>query len=186
MLLLISTSGLAKNEVRNLKRQDFEGKQDDDNVTTFELRRQKTDFDFCTFCTPEATRAIQGYLSTRNDDNEYLFITQFNNGTVRQISRQSWDTIFKTLSKKLGYITDYYQYAPTRSHNYRKWFQSTLEDGGAPMNLVDFWMGHKGENVIRSLYHKGNPVKLKEQYKKWMHLLAINDRSFELCNRILF
>ena len=180
IVLLICSSGLAKNEVRHLLRSDFEGKQDGDGVTTFELRRQKTDFDFCTFCTPEATRAISEYLSTRNDDNEFLFVTKFNTGTVRQISRQAWDTVFTRLALKLGKNTTFYQYTPTRSHNYRKWFQSTLQDAGAPMNFIDFFMAHKGENQIRNLYHRGDPEKLKEQYKKWMHLLFIHDKTFEV------
>ena len=41
-------------------------------------------------------------------------------------------------------------------------------------------MAHKGDNVARNAYHLGDVEKLKEQYRKFMHLLAIDDRSFEL------
>jgi len=184
LILLITSSGLAKNELRNLKRSDFEGKQDIEGITTFELVRQKTDYEFITFCTPEATRAIQDYLKTRDDDDLHLFVTvglnHHSTGRHKKISESGWSFIFRHLSARLGFKKTKGQYIPIRSHNYRKFFQSTLQNGGCPIWLVDYWMAHKGDNVVRNAYHLGDVEKLKEQYLKFMHLLAIDDRSFEL------
>lgn len=184
LILLITSSGLAKNELRNLRRDDFEGRQDVDRITTFELVRQKTDYEFITFCTPEATGAIQDYLKTRTDSNPYLFVTvglnHHSTGRHQKISESGWTFIFRHLSSRLGFEKKKGQFIPIRSHNYRKFFQSTLQNGGCPVWLVDYWMAHKGESVVRNAYHLGDVDKLKEQYAKFMHLLAIDDKSFEL------
>ncbi|HUX55909.1 MAG TPA: tyrosine-type recombinase/integrase [Bacteroidales bacterium] len=175
LILLISSSGLAKKEVRNLIRADFENAQDSDGVTTFRLRREKTGFDFYTFCSPEATRAINDYLKSRTDSNKYLFVTQMGD----KIKEETWSFIFKNLNKRLGIKRDDNQFSQTRSHNYRKWFNSTLQNNGCPMWFVDFCMAHETSEV-RAHYHLADPEKLKEIYVKYMHLLYIEDKSFEV------
>ena len=175
LILLISTSGLAKKEVRNLIRKDFEGAQDPDGVTTFRLRREKTSFDFYTFCSPEATRAIYDYLKSRKDDSKYLFVTE----QGKKITPETWTFIFKHLGDRVGYIRNNNQFCQTRSHNYRKWFNSTLQNNRCPVWFVDFCMAHDTVDV-RAHYHMGDPEKLKDIYKEYMHLLAIDDKSFQL------
>lgn len=175
LILLLSSSGLAKKEVRNLIRADFENAQDSDNVTTFRLRREKTGFDFFTFATPEATRAIYDYLKSRSDDNKLLFVTK--NGD--KITEEAWTFIFKHLNKKLGFKRDDNQFSQTRSHNYRKWFNSTLQNNGCPMWFVDFCMAHETSEV-RAHYHLADPEKLKDIYKEHMHHLFIDDKTFDV------
>jgi len=175
LILLLCSSGLAKKEVRNLTQAGFEKAQDSDNVTTFRLRREKTGFDFFTFCTPEATRAIYDYLKSRTDDNKLLFVTK--NGD--KITPEAWTFIFKNLNKRVGFERIGTQFSQTRSHNYRKWFNSTLQNNGCPMWFVDFCMAHETSEV-RAHYHLADPDKLKDIYKDHMHHLAIDDKSFEV------
>lgn len=175
IILLICTSGISKKEIRNLKRKDFEEGQDSDDVTTFTIRRNKTEYDYYTFCTPEATKAINDYLKTRKDDSPYLFVSR----NKTKISKSGWGWIFKNLNERLGIDRDGKQFSQTRSHNYRKYFQTTLQNNKFPIWLVDFMMAHDTSEV-RKYYYDADPVLLKDIYKEYMHLLAIDDLSFEL------
>jgi integrase len=60
-------SGLAANELINLKVRDFhDGYDPETGITTLHLIREKTEFEFYTFLTPEASRAVQAYLDYRS------------------------------------------------------------------------------------------------------------------------
>jgi len=64
VLLVGASSGLSLNEIRNLKVKDFKtGYDPGTEVTTLKLRRQKVGFDFITFLSPEASRAVQDYIN---------------------------------------------------------------------------------------------------------------------------
>jgi len=64
ILLVGASSGLSLNEIRNLKVKDFKtGYDPGTEVTTLKLRRQKVGFDFITFLSPEASRAVQDYIN---------------------------------------------------------------------------------------------------------------------------
>ena len=67
IVLSMLSSGLDDSGVRNLKIRDFEdGYDQETEITTLQIRRQKTDIDFLTFLSPEASRAIFDYLEWRN------------------------------------------------------------------------------------------------------------------------
>ena len=67
MVLAMLSSGLDDSGIRNLKISDFEdGYDQETEITTVWIRRQKTDIDFLTFLSPEASRAIFDYLEWRN------------------------------------------------------------------------------------------------------------------------
>lgn len=67
IVLSMLSSGLDDSGVRNLKIKDFEdGYDKETEITTLWIRRQKTDIDFLTFLSPEASRAIFDYLEWRN------------------------------------------------------------------------------------------------------------------------
>jgi integrase len=66
LILTGCSSGLSAEEVRNLRLEDyFSGYDENDKIATLQLRRTKTDIDFITFLSPEATRAINDYLEYR-------------------------------------------------------------------------------------------------------------------------
>ena len=65
--LTMLSSGLDDSGVCNLKINNFEkGYDKETEIATLEIRRQKTDVDFLTFITPEASRAIFDYLEWRD------------------------------------------------------------------------------------------------------------------------
>jgi integrase len=67
IVLTMLSSGLDDSGVCNLKIKDFEeGYDKETEITTLWIRRQKTDIDFLTFLTPEASRAIFDYLERRD------------------------------------------------------------------------------------------------------------------------
>jgi hypothetical protein len=58
---------LSAQEIINLKIKDFKKGYDlKTEITTLKLRRRKTEFDFITFLTPEASRAVNDYLDLRD------------------------------------------------------------------------------------------------------------------------
>ena len=66
ILLVGASSGLSANEIINLKVKDFNrGYDPKTGITTLDLRRGKVDFDFITFLSPEASKAVQEYLTYR-------------------------------------------------------------------------------------------------------------------------
>lgn len=66
IVLVGTASGLAVNEITNLKIRDFkQGYDKETGITTLQLRREKTNYDFVTFLTPEASRTVLSYLEHR-------------------------------------------------------------------------------------------------------------------------
>lgn len=69
IVLVGVSSGLAVREITNLKIRDFrKGYDPKTEITTLQLRREKTQYDFVTFLSPEASRAVIDYLNFRGRD----------------------------------------------------------------------------------------------------------------------
>ena len=176
IILLICSSGLARNEMMNLKRSNFQD-IDNQNIATLRIRREKVGQDFVTFCSPETTKAVQQYLERRTDDNPYLFVTKYkkdSESTIKPLNKNAWNSIFHYLATKLGkeYETEPYQYNKVRSHNFRKFFSSQLLNDGCQKWLVDYMMGHTLSATDRA-YFEQNSNKLKELYVKHLHSVTI-------------
>lgn len=81
IILCMSTSGMAKNEIVNLKIRDIT--YDKNGIGTIRVRREKAQVDYVTFISPETTQALNAYIEERNRDtqtkvksnNDYLFVT---------------------------------------------------------------------------------------------------------------
>ena len=68
------SSGLADVDIVDLKIKDFENGYDPETKTTMlKITRNKTDFEFITFLSPEATLVIQDYLNYRNRESKTNF-----------------------------------------------------------------------------------------------------------------
>lgn len=69
ILLVGASSGLSRGEIIKLKVKDFKnGFDPKTEITTLTIRRAKTNVDFITFLTPEASRAVIDYLNYRERD----------------------------------------------------------------------------------------------------------------------
>ena len=201
IILLMSSSGLAENEVMNLRYGSFkEGLDESTGITTLKLRRRKTRVDFITFTSPEATKAIMDYIDYRNrkpkrDDKksiqtwekhrinteeDYLFIKKDvpddylrdHDETKRKMRRGAFIQIFRQIAKKMGNETGFGVWQVVRPHNLRKFFNTQLLNGGADIFFVDFLMGHQIDQTRRA-YFKADEKKLKERYMKYLPYLPI-------------
>ena len=66
VLLVGVSSGLSAHEIINLRVKYFKkGYDPETGITVLDLRRGKVDFDFITFLSPEASQAVQDYLTYR-------------------------------------------------------------------------------------------------------------------------
>jgi integrase len=67
LVLVGVSSGLSITEISNLKIKDFmDGLDEETGITTLNLVRQKVNYSFTTFLSPEATKVVQAYLDWRN------------------------------------------------------------------------------------------------------------------------
>ena len=162
--LLISSSGTAADELTNLTKGDFyDGLDRDTGICTFFIRREKTGGDYHTYCSPEASAAIQEYLNTRTDELPWLFVgfIKEKNQTV-QMTPNAIAGIFRRLARKTGNEGEHGFFNKIRSHNFRKFFKTTLMEAGAPRWAAEWLMGHKEELDAR--YSSPSGEKMKNAY----------------------
>jgi integrase len=200
-ILVGVSSGLAMEEIRNLKVGDFtKGYDPETGITILKLRRGKAQFDFITFLSPEASLAVIDYLKYRNrkpydnkknhidqlrkqyvycDDN-YLFIGRrippefldtFDD-ELRKFERESFVCFYDSIATKAQKNAPPGRWNVIRSHNFRKFFNSALLNAGCDFFHVEYWMGHTLDNT-RAAYFQPDPDKLKEMYSKYTSFLTI-------------
>ena len=173
--LLISSSGTAANELTNLTRDEFyDGLDRETGICTFYIRRQKTLGDYHTFCSPEASAAIQEYLNTRTDDLPYLFVGYIKESreTV-QMTSTSVAGVFRRLAEKTGNEGKFGFFNKIRSHNFRKFFKTTMTEEGCPKWAVEYQMGHKEELDARYSSPSGEKMR-NTYYVPYMNSLMID------------
>lgn len=202
LLLVGVSSGVSSNEIIRLTVKQFkDGNNDPETqITTLSLRRQKVKFDFITFLSPEATKAVQDYLNYRNrkaksgkeeryhqlekqkvfSDNDCLFCKQHipdtflktRNDKERQLTRGIVMKIYRTISEKACKNSTDGDWNLIRSHNMRKYFNSALLNAGCDSFHVEYFMGHK-LNATQAAYFRASPEKLREMYQKYVPFLTI-------------
>lgn len=186
IILTMATSGMAKNEILNLRLKDIAFVKDGIGVVT--MRREKSQVDYTTFISPEATMAINAYLDERNRDpylkvkspSDYVFVTygaklksgeKITDKKGSKIADQTFVNEFKKLGEDLGYGNGKGYFVKSRSHAFRKFFASTLENAGMPKNKIDFMLGHtpSGNDLA---YFKTDVEALKPLYVKFLPYLT--------------
>lgn len=206
LVLTGASSGLAINEISNLKIQEFlDGYDKETEITTLHLIRQKVGYEFYTFLTPEASRAILEYLEYRNRTSErkdkdridamlkrkikydsrekaigYLFICrsivpeylETEDEELRKLVPATIQSIYSELNEKANKSSPKGKRNLIRSHNMRKFFNSTLLANGADIFTTDFMMGHKID-ATKDAYFRADPNSLKEKYKNFIPYLTI-------------
>jgi integrase len=201
IVLIGVSSGLSAEEITNLKVGDFKnGYEPETEITTLTLRRTKVGFDFVTFLSPEASRAVWDYLNYRNrtstvkndglqahlekqkiySDKDYLLCGRWISGKytpkgddgIRQIASWSLFKIYRDLAEKAQKSTPMGDWGLIRSHNIRKYYNSAMLNAGADSFFVEFTMGHTLDDT-RSAYFRASPEKLRDIYKKFIPYLTI-------------
>lgn len=205
LLLVGVSSGLSVSDICNLRVSDFvNGLDGITGITTLHLVRQKTNYEFYTFLSPEATNAVSEYLDWRNrkgktdntrrsnqlkkinvtNMNGYLFIVQMVPDQYLKITREKdkeelrkFDevgiiAIYRRLSEEARKNAPKGDYNLIRSHNLRRFFNSTLLAAGAPIFYVDYFLGHQLD-ATREAYFRADPKSLKAEYAKYVQYLTI-------------
>jgi site-specific recombinase XerD len=212
IILIGVSSGLAVNEISNLKVQEFlDGYDPETQITTLHLIREKVDYEFYTFFTPEASRAIWKYIEYRNRTSEnkdvyrqnqllkqrveydkrgkatgYIFIcravpskyieTRKTNvreaEEIRKLDTHTIQKIYRELNERAIKSSPYGERNLVRSHNLRKFFNSTLLANGCDIFTTDFLMGHKIDST-RDAYFRADPKALREKYENYIPYLTI-------------
>jgi|GEM_PF-1251535 len=164
IVLFISSSGTAANELAKLTKEDFSNGFDrETGICTFYIRRKKTGSDYHTYCTPEASAAIQEYLNTREDDLPWLFVGMIKETkeTV-QLTTNAVGGIFRRLAIRTGNEGEFGFYNKIRGHNFRKFFKTALTEAESPRWAVEYMMGHKEELDDRYLSTTG--IKMRNAF----------------------
>lgn len=181
IILFMSSSGTAKAETLSLTVEQFINATSDYHqggsiheiletlsqkkniVSTFYLKRIKTDKYYYTFCSPEATSEIVKYLQVREDGlklSDKLF--DFTASTL--LSR------FQEINDKMGWgFKGRYRFF--RSHTLRKFHASNI---GLSAEDIDSLQG-RSKNEIHETYIKTNPDRLKETYISAMRNVMIHN-----------
>lgn len=183
IILFMCSSGCARRETLNLTIQDYidalkeytnkkdiydiledlEG--DRDIIPTFNVRRQKTDKYYTTYCSPEAVLAINSYLLSREDELEPA-------SPLFKIHENYLTRMFERINDDLN-LGRKGSFNRFRSHMLRKFHASALYNDGMSRDNVNDLQG-KAKNKTDDAYFMTNPEDLKYEYIKHLHAVTIN------------
>lgn len=199
IILLMSSSGMGRSEIVNLKYKDFlkaiseyyvpsesnlfnvydiaENLQENmhDIIGIWQIKRYKTDMPYITFNSPESMQAIIYYLLERFKKNKPVISVEDwlfeSNGS--QIKDSSFTDYFMRLNDTcdFGYIGAQRFFT---SHKLRKYFASTLNKKNVPELTTHWFLGHSIDSVTDA-YFKLDISALKEQYKSVVEDLSIEN-----------
>ncbi|WP_406661322.1 site-specific integrase [Methanolobus sp. ZRKC3] len=201
IVLVGCSSGISNEGLTSLTVGDFEeGYDPETEITTLDLRRGKVGYDFVTFLTPEASRAVWDYIEWRNRSpaldvkntekwvakhkiygpDDHLFIKnevpdrflETVDDNDRKLLSEGIITMYQRLSAAAGKQTKKGHWNLIRAHNMRKVFNSTLLNAGADIFFVDYLMGHTLSET-HSAYFRASPEKLRDTYAQYIPYLTI-------------
>lgn len=184
IIYFMASSGCARTETLNLTIGDYvdalseytgdrdiysiinNWKYGEDNVIpTFSVLRQKTGKYYTTYCSPEATNAINSYLLSRKDplDNESPLFNIHEDYLIKK---------FTSINNELG-LGKAGTYNRFRSHMLRKFHASALYNDGMSLDKVNDLQG-KAKNKTDASYFMTNPEDLKYEYITHLPAVTIN------------
>lgn len=195
LFLTMFQTGLASNEVSNLKVKDLKEVKED--ITILKLQRQKSGEFFTTFIGRDGRKAIDDYLRLRNEgnlipgrtdisklakvkgDDDYVFVTW--DATKHRWGKVSPHHISRYMMQacqKLGWEVKSgkkKRYNPNRPHALRASFASIgINQGRIPKFFIDHMLGHALSPEDKA-YFKAQKDKLFDYYKEAEHLLSVSN-----------
>jgi hypothetical protein len=100
------------------------------------------------------------------------------NDERRKLERDAFMKIYRVLSEKAHKNAPKSDWNLVRSHNVRKWFNSTLLNAGADSFHVEFFMGHTLDDT-RAAYFRANPDKLRND-ETIISSISVTDIVFDV------
>ena len=144
-------------------------------VPTFALKRKKTQRQYYTFCTPEASFAILRYLKHRLNVLEQK--NKRNNENIElDLNEPLFGTTARGIGDKLNKINDKLEfgfkgkYRFFRPHTLRKFHASNI---GLTEEHIDMLQG-RSKDAVHETYIKANPKYLKQIYMNVMENVTIH------------
>lgn len=182
LILFMASSGTGSKETLNITVQDFIDATSDYHhetniqnvldvlsnkkniIPTFHLRRFKTNHNYYTFCSPEASEAILMYLKTRKNlkpDSKLFDIT--GKGLVM---------VFQRINEKYNW-----GWKKTRrffhAHSMRMFFATQLTKAGLDYLIIQ-WLSGRAVPATTATYFKPSPDKLKKEYMKVVDKVSVS------------
>ena len=186
LVLCAESGGLGAAELSSLKVSTFwDGYDKNTGITTLFVTRPKTDIDFYTFLSPEASKAVIEYLDERDapakydtkfyidrakkthtTNDSYLFIhnkitdeyLETGNEELRYLNPDLIRARYREVNRKAKISTKKGSYNNIRAHTVRKLFNKTLKLKGCNNAMVEFWMGHKLDDTQSAYFFKTDKV----------------------------
>lgn len=116
-------------------------------------------------------------------DDGYIFISdnipdsflETHDEEIRKLGKSGVGNMFRDIAKESGkHIGAKGDWQYIRSHNMRKYFNTTMRNAGADTDFVEYLMGHN-VGQTKTTYFRGNPEKLKRLYMKYVPFLSFAD-----------
>ena len=138
-----------------------------DVVPTFKLQRKKTGETYRTFASPEAVRAINIYLLSRDDDLS-------DDSPVFKVSESYLNDLFQMTNDRLGFgrVNDRRRFTPQML---RSFHASQLAEAGMTDSLIDLLQGRKPQSIARRHYIRVKREKLRSEYIRCLPFLVVED-----------
>ncbi len=193
IILVGLSSGLSVVDISNLKVQDVKkGYDPETGITTLHIIRTKTNYEFFTFLSPEASNAVLDYLDWRNRQEDEAKRVNFDNGFLfivfeipeeyratkkeecRKLEKKSIIDRYRDLSLASGKKADFGEYNLIRSHNMRRFLNTMLLANGAAIFFVDFLLGHEVDQTHQA-YYRADQKSLKAEYSKYIPYILHSD-----------
>ena len=206
LILIGISSGLSAIDIANLRVGDFiDGYDQKTGITTIHIIRQKMNYEFYTFLSPEASQAVHDYLDYRAREGKsdephrrdqlekqrvrgkdgYLFVSRSvpaaylktknekQKEKMRALNTEAILAIYRRLNEEVQTSSTKGEYNINRSHNMRRFFNTTLLNNGAQLHFVDFLVGYQLDSTHEA-YYRADPANLKEEYQKYVPYLTIS------------
>ena len=182
LILFMASSGTGSKETLSITIQDFIDASSDYHhetsiqnvldvlsnkkniIPTFHLRRFKTNHNYYTFCSPEASEAIIRYLKTRENlkPESKLF----------DITGKGLVMVFQRINEKYKW-----GWKKTRrffhAHSLRMFFATQLTKAGLDYLIIQ-WLSGRAVPATTATYFKPSPEKLKKEYMKVVDKVSIS------------
>lgn len=180
IVTVMASSGMASNEIRNLKIGQIEF--DDNQIGTVTLRREKAEHDYFTFIGPESTAILKEYWEQRErkgkrqlTDDDFVFTKSKKERENDKMSERAFLFLFSDMNLRAGYQKGQNKkQAEIRSHALRKFFSSALESNGMSQKRVNWLLGHTPD-VTDSAYFFKSVDELKRDYIDHLPFLTFQD-----------
>jgi integrase len=192
-ILLMASSGLRVGALPSLLISHLERKDDLYKISVYKGLRGKGHY--YTFCTPEATKAIDIYLQFRErcgekiSSNSLLFRKDFDSdfhdqarNNIQVWNRDAINTSMYRLLIKTGLITvdrvnPKNRKPVKRSHGLRKYFETQLVDAGIHDIIIKKLMGHSPSTNMTQIYSKQSEETMLREYGRAIDFLTINEEN---------